>query len=91
MQAADGSVLAWPLAHAVHVVAPVLTAPVPAPISATDPAAHALQSALDALEYVPEPHAVHAEAPLLTAPVPAPISATDPALHAVHAVVPAVL
>ena len=68
-----------------HVDAPLLTAPVPAPISATDPAAHALQSALDAPEYVPEPHAVHADAPLLTAPVPAPISATDPAAHAVHA------
>mgnify|MGYP002805890076 CR=1 FL=1 len=34
-----------PEGHAVHVVAPLLTAPVPAPISATDPAAHAVHAA----------------------------------------------
>jgi hypothetical protein len=68
----------------VHVVAALLTAPVPTPISATEPASQALQSALDVPEYVPEPHAVHVAAPLLTAPVPAPISATDPASHAAH-------
>ena len=78
-----------PEGHAVHVVAPLLTAPVPVPISATKPAPHALQSAVDALEYIPEPHAVHADAPLPTAPVPAPISATDPAAHARQLVVDA--
>jgi hypothetical protein len=35
-----GVVLYWPMGHAVHVVAPVLTTPVPAPTSAMEPALH---------------------------------------------------
>ena len=39
-----------PAAHAVHVVPLALTAPVPAPISTTDPAGHAVQGcAVEAL------------------------------------------
>eukprot|EP01047_Picozoa_sp_COSAG01_P093220 COSAG01_NODE_24404_length_780_cov_1.070485_2_plen_57_part_01 len=55
-----------------HVVAPLLTTPVPAPVSAIEPAAHAAHVDVDDKVYVPAPHAVHVVAPLLTAPVPTP-------------------
>ena len=77
-QAVEDMPLNWPAAHAVHVVAPLLTTPVPTPISAIDPAAHTAQATVDKAEYVPALHGVHVVAPLLTTPVPAPTSVTDP-------------
>jgi hypothetical protein len=71
----------------VHVVAPLLTAPVPAPISATDPAAHIAHATVDDALYMPGPQAVHVVAALLTTPVPAPISVIEPAEHVAHATV----
>jgi hypothetical protein len=69
----------------VHVVAPLLTTPVPTPTSVIEPAAHVAHATVDDAEYVPAPHAVHVVAPLLTTPVPAPTSAIEPAAHAAHA------
>ena len=65
-----------PELHAVHVVAPLLATPVPAPTSVIEPAAHVAHATVDEAVYVPEPHAVHVVAPLLTTPVPAPVSYT---------------
>ena len=69
-------------------VAPLLTAPFPAPISATDPAAQAAQSTVDCAEYVPELHSVHVVAALFTAPVPAPSSVMEPEKHVEHEAAP---
>ena len=68
-----------PEAHAVHVVAPLLTTPVPAPISVIDPALQAAHAAVDEAEYVPEPHAVH-----VLAPTAARLSVIVPGMHAAH-------
>ena len=72
-----------PAAHLVHDVAPLLTTPVPSPISAIDPAAHVEHATVDDAEYRPEPHAVHD-----VAPDDANVSVTSPGvLHAEHATV----
>jgi hypothetical protein len=57
--------LYWPTAHAVQFVAPLLTAPVPAPTSAMDPAGHRTHTVGDdaALEYFPDPHVLHVGVP----------------------------
>jgi hypothetical protein len=68
-----------PTAHAVHVVAPL-----PAPLSVIEPAAHSVHDAtLDTIEYVPVVHAVHE-----LAPVPVPVSVTEPASHRLQKVAP---
>jgi hypothetical protein len=75
-----------PAMHAVHVLAPLLTTPVPAPTSTMDPGVHVVHNTVDTAENLPGLHAVHVVAALFTTPVPAPFSATDPALHIAHAV-----
>ena len=85
-QAAEDMPLNWPATHAVHVVAPLLTTPVPTPISAIDPAAQTAQATVDDAEYVPELHAKQ-----LTAPAPANVLVTEPAGHATHATVDTLL
>eukprot|EP01047_Picozoa_sp_COSAG01_P025334 COSAG01_NODE_1596_length_9782_cov_16.488692_4_plen_94_part_00 len=70
--------------HTVHVLAPLLTTPVPAPTSATDPAPHAAQAICDEALYRPAPHAVHDDAPARLRR-----SVTEPAAHAMQLVRPA--
>jgi hypothetical protein len=67
------AVLLCPAAHAVHVVAPLLTTPVPAPTSVTDPGGHVVHvpTPLPPPQYVPEPQTVQFGAPLYACPVPA--------------------
>jgi hypothetical protein len=102
MQAAVEAMLDCPAVHAVHVDAPLVTMPVPAPNSAIQPAAHLAQRLPDAA-YQPVPqavqtevettldcpavHAVHVEAPLVTMPPPIPDSAIEPAAHCAQATV----
>jgi hypothetical protein len=62
----------------VHVVAPLVTAPVPFPISATEPAGHFAQLIDGLAEYFPDRHGAHVEAPVLTAPQFTAASATEP-------------
>eukprot|EP01047_Picozoa_sp_COSAG01_P025335 COSAG01_NODE_1596_length_9782_cov_16.488692_5_plen_74_part_00 len=69
--------------HAVHVIAPLLTTPVPAPTSATDPAPHAAQAICDEALYCPAPHAVHDDAPARLSR-----SVAEPAMHAMQLVSP---
>jgi hypothetical protein len=75
-----------PAAHAVHVVPLALTAPVPAPISTTDPAGHIVHATVDTLLYWPTIHAVQ-----LLALAAASVSVTDPAGHTAHATVDTLL
>jgi hypothetical protein len=67
------AVLLCPAAHAVHAVAPLLTTPVPAPTSVTDPGGHVVHvpTPLPPPQYVPEPQTVQFGAPLYACPVPA--------------------
>eukprot|EP01047_Picozoa_sp_COSAG01_P134512 COSAG01_NODE_64656_length_275_cov_15.068182_1_plen_72_part_10 len=61
--------LAFPAGQALHVEAPLLTTPVPTPISVTEPAAHVAHATIGAAEYVPAQHVVHVVALLFTARV----------------------
>ena len=70
-QAAVDAVLKVPAAHGVHVVAAVETAPVPAPTSATLPAATQYIQCRQCVER-PSPASVHVVAAVETAPVPSP-------------------
>jgi hypothetical protein len=71
--------LAFPAGQALHVEAPLLTTPVPTPISVTEPAAHVAHATIGAAEYVPEPHAMQLLPPGLV-----PVSVIDPAAHCEH-------
>jgi hypothetical protein len=71
--------LAFPAGQALHVEAPLLTTPVPTPISVTEPAAHVAHATIGAAEYVPEPHAMQLLPPGLV-----PVSGIDPAAHCEH-------
>jgi hypothetical protein len=79
-----------PAAHAVQVVAPLVTTPVPVPFSATKPAPHAAHATCDDALYCPDPHAVHEEAPVrlsvfVTEPLAQVVQAPAPAMENVPA------
>ena len=85
-QASVGAAENCPETHAVQVVAAAVTAPVPAPTSATFPAAQALQAEASVSSlYSPAPHAVQApssEVVLPAQPWPTPQAAVLWAAHA---------
>ena len=71
--------LYFPVAHAVHVVAPL-----PDKLSVTEPGAHIAHADVDWALYSPATHAVQ-----LTAPADANVSVVAPAAHAKHCDCPA--